>query len=163
MPGSGFDPQASDMKKEIDPVEQAVYETAHDYPGGARALAERMGLRPGTFNNKCDPAMTGHTVNLSEVRQMMRMTGDHRILLAVARELGYACVRVGDYSNVSDMELLNAWADWDAERGETVQAIRNALHDHAISEGEIERIRKEMYDDFQKELELLARLEGLKE
>ena len=151
------------MKDDIDPVERAIYETAHEYPGGARALAERMGVRPGTFNNKCDPAMAGHRVNLDEARRMMQITGDHRILFAVARELGYACVQVGDYSQVSDMELLNAWADWDAERGETVQVIRNALHDHAISGDEIERIRKEMYDDFQKELELLARLEGLKE
>lgn len=48
-----------------------------------------MGVRPVPYNNKCDPAMTGHTVNLSEVQQTMRVMGDDFILLAVACERGY--------------------------------------------------------------------------
>ena len=79
----------------------------------------------------------------------------------MARELGYVCVEIPDYSGVSDMELLNAWADWDAARGETGQAIKKALDDSIISGEEIVRIKKEMFEDFQKELALLARLEQL--
>lgn len=58
------------------------------------------------------------------------------------------------------MALLDAWAEWDAECGETAQAIRNALSNNVITRKELEKIKSEMVEDFQKELELLTRLEG---
>ena len=91
----------------------------------------------------------------------MKVTGDHRILFEMARELDYVCMEMPDFSNISDLELLNAQADWDAERGETGQAIKKALDDTRISRVELDRIKKEMFEDFQKELALLSRLESI--
>ncbi|MBT7444866.1 MAG: hypothetical protein HN790_12995 [Methylococcales bacterium] len=141
----------------------AIYDTAHSFPGGAKKLAEEMGKRPGTFNNKCDPNCETHVMTIDEVRNMMKITDDHQILRALAHEFGYACFPLPDYSGYSDIELLDSWADWDASRGKTVLAIRNALEDRRITEKELDAIEKEMREDFQKELALLSRLESISE
>ncbi|HSH30159.1 MAG TPA: hypothetical protein VK971_09660 [Thiohalobacter sp.] len=59
--------------------------------------------------------------------------------------------------------LLNAWAALDAQRGETVQAIPTVLSRHAIRHERLQRIRCELFEDFQKELEPLSRLEDYME
>ena len=51
--------------------------------------------------------MEGHVVNINEIRKMMKVTGDHRILFEMARELDYVCMEMPDFSNISDLELLN--------------------------------------------------------
>ncbi len=107
--------------------------------------------------------MPGHILNINEVRKLINVTGNHELLFELARERGYVCIDIPDYTGVSDMELLNAWADWDAERGETGQAIKKSLEDTAITNDELNKIRKEMFEDFQKELALLRRLESLVE
>ena len=144
-------------------IEKVIYDTAHEHPGGAKQLAREIGIQPGTFNNKCDPRMPGHILNINEVRKLINVTGNHELLFELARERGYVCIDIPDYTGVSDMELLNAWADWDAERGETGQAIKKSLEDTAITNDELNKIRKEMFEDFQKELALLRRLESLVE
>ena len=144
-------------------IEKTIYDTAHAHPGGAKQLAKEIGTQPGTFNNKCDPRMPGHILNINEVRKLLKVTGNHEILFELARERGYVCIDIPDYTGISDMELLNAWADWDAERGETGQAIKKSLEDTTITKDELNKIRKEMFEDFQKELALLSRLESLVE
>lgn len=134
---------------------------AYKTKGGAKAIAEKIGARPGTFINKCNPAMPGHVLNVNELVAIMRITGNYTILHELAAMFGYICEPHEKLSGVTDMELLNAWADWDAERGETVQAIRNALTDQRIRRKELDRIRTEMFEDIQKAFELLQRLESL--
>ena len=155
--------EESHLKEPEKSIINTIYETTHDYPGGAKALAEKLKVKAGTFNNKCDPAMPGHTLNINEVRGILKITGDHRLLFEIARELNYVCIDIPNFEGISDVELLNAWADWDAERGETGQAIKKALNDHSITKKELEKIRKEMFEDFEKELALLSRLESIAE
>ncbi len=144
-----------------DPVAIAIQNTGKNYHGGARQLAIDIGSSPGTFANKTNPNMENHHINIHEMREIMHVSHDYQILYEVARETDHVCVPLEDFSGVSDMELLNAWAAWDAERGETGQAIQRALEDSSITDTEIDKIEKEMFEDFQKELELLNRLKSL--
>ena len=149
------------MNKLSENITQAIYDTVHQYkPGGAKGLAEKLGIRPGTFNNKCDPNLPDALPNIRELLDIIRETENPSILYTIAAELGFVCVKIEDWSGVSDMALLNAWAEWDAERGETVQEIRNSLSNNVITRKEFAKIKSEMFEDFQKELELLTRLEG---
>lgn len=149
------------MSKLSKNITQAIYDTVHQYkPGGARGLAEKLGVRPGIFNNKCDPNFPDALPNISEIVEIIKETKNPDILHVLAAELSYVCVKIEDWSGVADMELLDAWAEWDAERGETVQEIRDSLSNSVITKKEFEKIKSEMFEDFQKELELLTRLEG---
>lgn len=65
----------------------AAFLTGHHYPGGLPALAARMGVDARDLSNKLNPN-TGN-IGLDEAVVMMAMSGDHRILHAMASELGY--------------------------------------------------------------------------
>lgn len=148
--------------KIIKNIESTIYEVVHKYQGGALALAKKLELKPGTFNNKCDPKMASHVLNIRELVKVTSETKDYRILFDLVHSYGFACLPI-DYNleGISDIDLLNAWAEWDVERGQTAQSIQDALTDGDISQKEILRIRKEMLDDIHKELELLKRLESI--
>ena len=67
----------------------AAYMTGHSYPGGVPALAARMGMDARALSLKLNPNDAAHTLSLDEAVVLMALTGDHRILNAMASELGY--------------------------------------------------------------------------
>ena len=74
-------------------VVDAAYKTAHAYEGGCDALGMRMDMRPGVLRNKVNPKNDTHHLTLAEADEMMGLTGDHRILQALAAAHGYTLVR----------------------------------------------------------------------
>jgi len=68
-------------------TKDAAYLTGHHYPGGIPALAVRMGMDARELSRKLNPN-TG-SLGLDEAIVLMVMSGDHRILYAMAGELGY--------------------------------------------------------------------------
>lgn len=128
---------------------------------GIDGLAKKIGVNPQTFSNKCNPKQESHIPNILDILNIMDQTKNHSIIDQIARQYGYVCMPIADYTGVSDMDLLNAWAAWGAERGETEQAIQKALENGDISKEEFKEIKNEMFEDFQKELALLARLKYL--
>lgn len=71
-------------------TKDAAYLTGRNYPGGVPALAARMGMDADELNRKLKP---GHAngISLDEAEVIMALSGDHRILHAMAAELGYVC------------------------------------------------------------------------
>lgn len=65
----------------------AAYLTGHHYPGGVSALATRMGMDTRELSRKLNPN-TGD-LWLDEAVALMTLSGDYRILHAMADELGY--------------------------------------------------------------------------
>lgn len=65
----------------------AAYLTGHHYPGGVAALAARMGTDTRELSRKLNPS--AGNLGLDEAIVLMVMSGDHRILHAMAEELGY--------------------------------------------------------------------------
>lgn len=65
----------------------AAFLTGHHYPGGVPALALRMGMDAREMASKLNPN-TGD-LGLDEAVAIMELSGDHRILHAIAIELGY--------------------------------------------------------------------------
>lgn len=62
-----------------------------DYPGGIAALASRMGIPAGLLRKKLSPSHRDEHLTIEEAVHIQVLAGDHRILFAVAVELGYAC------------------------------------------------------------------------
>ena len=146
-------------------LDLAIYHTVHEFRAGkhtgAAALAERMGKNPGTFSNKANPAMPTHQFRGSELIEIINFTHDHRILHAIAQACNHVCIELEDHSQVSDLQLLDAYAAYHAEIGDTAQVIRQAFADGQITREEFATIDREMHEDISAMYALRARLEAL--
>jgi hypothetical protein len=145
----------------MDDLDHAVYRVVHDYPGGARKLAPLVGMNAGTLSNKADPAMPGHQLTVRQAVAIQHATKDLSILRAEAQLLGCAVVPLSKFEGVSDLELLEAYAQWNAEIGETAAAIRDCVANRRITREAVRRVRREVYEDAAHGLAFLERLEAL--
>jgi len=73
-------------------VKDAAYMTGHHYPGGVPALAVRMGMDARELSRKLNPN-NAQALSLDEAVALMALSGDHRILYAMADELDETLVR----------------------------------------------------------------------
>jgi hypothetical protein len=149
----------------VDQLNEAVFYTVHEFrkgkERGATALAPLVNMRPGTLSNKANPDQD-HQLTLNESILVMRATGDYRILYALCAILDHTLpIRILNFEDTSDLELLDAYARYHAEVGETAQAIRDAFADGDITPEELKRIEKEMDQAQQAEHELRLRLRAL--
>ncbi len=70
----------------------AAYMTGHNYPGGVSALAARLGIDDRELSLEL-AHKDAHAIGLDNAVLIMALTGDHRILYAMAKELGYELAR----------------------------------------------------------------------
>ncbi len=143
------------------PLEEAQYRVVHDFKGGAVRLASLAGMSAGTLSNKVNPGMETHKLSVGEAVAIQGIARDYRILHAEASALDHVCIRLVDYSRISDAELLNAYARVHQEMGEMAVAINTAFDDKRISRNELNQISKESDDAVRAMFELRARLEAL--
>jgi hypothetical protein len=144
----------------IDALDQAIYDTVHQYVGprgrvGAVALAAQVGMHPGTLNNKAYPGHDGQ-LTLRESIPIQLQADDFRILATYAAELGHAVIPVGQFDDCSDMELLDLYAAYHAELGETATSIRDLLAADQIDKKALNQVRREMLEDQQAGMALLS-------
>ncbi len=144
-----------------DALGEAQYRVVHEFPGGARALAPLVGMNVGTLLNKVNPSMGSHHLSLREAVAISHTTGDYRILHACAQPLHHVCIPLVEFEGMSDAALLDAYARYHADLGETAQAIRDALADGRVTRRELDRVKREFHEDVQAGLEFLDRLEAL--
>lgn len=141
-------------------LDTAKYDTVHDYPGGAVALGPLAGMNPGTLGNKVNPTIDTHHLTLSEAVTLQALTKDYRILHAEAAMLGHVAIQLPQADACSDIELLNAYAAWTKDIGETAAAISKALEGR-IDQKALAEIHREMHEDFARALDLFARFKQL--
>ena len=151
-----------------DPIDTAVYATVHNFKDsrgrkGVPAIANMLGLRKGTVQNKANPREEFAHFTVKEARALMLATGDHQILYAMARDVGEACVPLPSFAFGSDMDMLNAWAEWQADLGETAKVIDGALKDGKITQQELKEVHDEIVEDFEKALAMLDVLKSMAE
>lgn len=148
-------------------VFEAAYRVAHDYQGGAAKkggavqLAIKMGQNPGTFLNRLNPDQETHKLWLGDAVQMQVVSGDHRILHAMAATLGEVCHPLPDLTDVSDQALLDLICRIGTEGGEFYQAINAGLNRTRFARADYERTREEGLQFIAAIAETMARLEGL--
>lgn len=144
-------------------TKDAVYHTAHDSPGGVPALAVRMGVSANVLQNKVNPTQEHHKLTLDEAVRMQALTGDVRILHAMASELGYVAVHVQPFEGVSDMELLDGYMDAITALGEFTASFQLAIADGRVTKHEAAALEDKSYTFIQRHLALMARLRGMAE
>lgn len=120
-------------------VADAAYNTVHDYPGGAEALAPRMGKSAKVLDSKVSRNVSTHHLTLHEAVQIMGLTGDHRMLRAICRHLGYLDpIRAVVYEGIADEQLLELVAAVHSETGDVSRSLVAALADGRVTQREFE-------------------------
>lgn len=118
-------------------VQDAAYGTVHDYPGGSPSLAPRLGMSAAVLRGKVNPHNDRNVLTLAEADQMMGVTGDHRILHALAAEHGYTLTPMeGEGAGDVAVAMLGAAA----AKGDLANVITRALQDGLISGNELAEI-----------------------
>ncbi|MGL0786562.1 phage regulatory CII family protein [Xanthomonas translucens] len=111
----------------------AAHKTVHAYPGGSESLAPRIGMSAAVLRNKVNPNNTTHHLTLAEASEVMGVTGDDRILHALAAQHGYTLQRVDTPTTGS---LLTALLSASSAKGKLAEIINEALTDGRITPNE---------------------------
>jgi hypothetical protein len=163
---AGLKDRARKKRLDREPLDMAVHKTAKGYVGpegrGIEHLARVVNSHPSFFRNKVRPDLPDHRITLKEVRAMMLVTKDYRILRALANDVGHDVFLVPKSVLTSDMNILESWAAWQGQIARTTQTIQDSLKGN-LSHQDLFRIREELTDDFRKGLQMLATLEKVSE
>jgi hypothetical protein len=142
-------------------VLDAFYHTVHDY--GTEALAPRLGCSAAVLRNKADPRKDHNKPMLGDADMVMALTGDYRILHALAANHNHICIKGDPYGPASDLAILELVTHvWQAE-GDVGAAVHTALADGRVDRKEIAAVRGAIYKAQQALNAMLIRLEDMSE
>lgn len=150
----------------MDNIDRAIYSLVHEFPGGAPALSAALysqygfSVRPGTLMNKANPDQDAQ-LTVREAILLQSIQKKYPLLFAEAHRLNHAAVPLGDFSNSSDIELLDTYTKLHQELGELAIAIHDALADGRITHDEFFRIRRKNSDMIRAALEMEDRFQAL--
>lgn len=82
-------------------VQDAAYITGQEYPGGCLALGPRIGVSGAVLANKLNPNLNSHHLTVAEAMRIMMLSGDTRILHAMATELHHMAIPLPTVAEVS--------------------------------------------------------------
>ncbi|MEN1941038.1 phage regulatory CII family protein [Luteimonas sp. MJ174] len=118
-------------------VQDAAYATVRCYPGGSESLAPRVGMTGAVLRNKVNPKNDRNVLSLADADALMGVTGDHRILHALAAEHGYTLQPIeGDGPGC----LMDAVLATSAAKGDLSSVIARAIADKVISSNDLSEI-----------------------
>lgn len=139
--------------------QDAFHHVCHEYPGSIEALAPRIGRGAAVLRNKATldhgtpTVRRSHEPTLADVSSITRVSGDLRVIDALAAEVNAVVLRLPEVPMCGDDALLDLVLGCNREFGEVCAEIRNALADGEISRETLESVLAQ--------LELLDRLRGL--
>lgn len=139
-------------------VLDAAYHVGQDYPGGASALADRLGCSKNTLAHQLKPSCQTHPLPLQRAVEISELSRDHRILFAFAEQLGYVCLPMPGVASVSDEDLAQALASLGKEFGDVCIAFNNALADTRVTPTECKEFETQISELYAAATEIARRL-----
>jgi len=115
----------------------AAHKTVHAYPGGSESLAPRIAMSAAVLRNKVNPNNSTHHLTLVEASEVMGVTGDYRILHALAGEHGYTLTKMDGPVSGS---LIGALLAASGAKGDLADVIAEAMADQRITPNEASAI-----------------------
>lgn len=128
-------------------LDMAVYHAAHDYAGGPAAIAVQHGLSPATLQNKINPNLQSHQVNLRDLQAICVSTQDPRILRTICSWYHAGYFILPDAEASTD-ELFAQGAELAREMGELMADVHDSLRDGHITEDEVARLENSLQELF---------------
>lgn len=118
-------------------IADAAYHTVHDYPGGANALAPRLGIKsPAVLNSKVNPNTDTHHLMLSEASKIMAITKDYRILQSLNAEHGKVAIDLPQIPECRDIALTELILNMGIGGGDIQSIFKEMMLDGRISHSE---------------------------
>lgn len=148
--------------KSISDLDQAKHDIVHSGKFSATELSTLTAIPYGTLCNKVNVTSPNHFLMVDEAISIQKIQDTRFLIEAECRDLGGVFVQIPDnIKSTSDVDLIAAWAAWHKDTAETGTAVSEALKSKTITKKHLQKIRKEMFEDFQRELELFNRMEAL--
>ena len=125
-------------------VFDALHATVHDPKhGGTDVLAMRLGMRSGAMlRNKTNPNNPDHHMRLDETLRLMELTGDYRVLEAMAHEHGFVCIKLPDGFDVADVCMFEQSLQVGVSKGQLNADTLESMADGRICQGDVKRLTK---------------------
>jgi len=121
----------------------AAYNTVRDFPGGANALAPRMGIKsPAVLNSKVNLNTNTHHLTLAEASKMMGIAGDFRILHSLNAEHGKVAIDLPKIPEFQDTALTELVLSMSMGSGDVSGVFKEMMMDGRITEAEAEDMSK---------------------
>lgn len=125
----------------------AAYHVVHEYPGGAPAVAARLGKPVSTLNQELRPPRGCNAkLGLLTAVSITDLTGDLRILHAWADQAHCRVVYLGAPQDAGSADLMGAMSAFVKETSEALTAMSAVLEDGRITEREICDFEKQAAD-----------------
>lgn len=112
----------------------AVYRTAHAYPGGTVALAPRLGKASAALRQEL-LGSSNHKLGLETAAQIAELTGDYQALHVWCAMTGHVAVAVDGADRGGD--VLGMLLDKQSASGDLASAISDALADGVVTANEL--------------------------
>lgn len=139
----------------------AAHATVRSYPGGSESLGPRIGMSAAVLRNKVNPNNTTHHLTVAEADAIMGVTGDHRMLQALAGQHGYVLTAVDLGADAGDM--LQTLLHSNSAEGEFDRVLGEALADNLITPNELKAINEAGTRQQAATMMLLAKLRAVSE
>lgn len=139
-------------------LENAAYAIVHASRDSARDIAERIGVKHQVLVNKVSPTCDRNHLMLAEALAIQKASGDHRVLHAMADELGYVCVP--NPAQMQDDDVAHALSSLCAEFGDYLRKVDESLRDGRVTSNERRALEKELAEMIGSATHLQAVLAG---
>ena len=138
-------------KREILPLDLALYHAARDYPGGAAAIAVTTGRNATTLQHKLSPTHPSHTVNIQEFAEILELTKDRRILDAVHALVGDTIWQDLAETYTADMPetLTSGIASFFRQVADLSETWAKHIGDGRVDDSELAEIRQQVFRGIQ--------------
>ena len=124
-------------------LQDAAHRIGHEYPGGAGALADRMGINRAVFNSKINPNTATHHLTMVECFRMQQLAGRNDVLFAMAEGLGFVCLPMPSETHADIHKEIGRVCQ---EFGQYVAEVTAAIEDGRITGNELKACEKELAD-----------------
>src|SRR4051812_31871314 len=106
-------------------VAHAAYDTVHEHEGGAAAVAARIGVGRQVLVNKLNPQNTTHHLTLDEAVRLIKVTGDFRLMHALADEFKGVFIPLPDQGGAST--VVGHISEMSLEFGSLIKEVASDL------------------------------------
>ncbi|MPS27576.1 MAG: hypothetical protein E2576_11085 [Alcaligenaceae bacterium] len=144
-------------------VTDALYHAVHDYPGGAEALAVRMGISASSLQHKVNPRYPTAHCSPEEMVEIVELTGDTGPLIAIAHRLRAVVTFLPALADECDDGLMSRTAEACREFGELIAEVGEAVADGRVTDNELRRVEAGITDLHKAMHGLHAMLVGINE
>lgn len=141
-------------------VHEAFRAVVHDYD--VAKMAAKLGMPAGTLYNKANlNESSAHKPSLGDAVLVQVISGDTRIVEAIAHTLGGVFVKLPRVQAISDTALLEMVADISIKNGQFHGELKAALEDGKFSRDEHFAIHQRALTYITSILETVSRIEGM--